>query len=700
VIHEAPNRYAEVALERECAAMAGATVGRNDRLNSAAFNLGQFVGGGYLDRSEVEQRLLAAAEECGYLQKDGRMQARATIRSGIEKGMRKPREVPESAKKAAPEPSKPKPQIAGVPLPAWTVPSENGKPRFSAIGEEAPPSFEGELRRHIYRRDGQNVRVKIKRAGGGFVDVYRVVRDDGAIGWQAAKPEGYIPAPYTGPRGAADPFDPEHKTELLFWPEGEKDVDTLQAVGFLAFTFGGSNDVPDDLGNLVKGRDVVIPSDNDEAGRKCAARKAEVALKSATRVRIVHFPEVKEKGDVSDWINDFGGTTDRLLERIEAAEPETPTKPVISATPFVWPTVIPPREWIYGFHYIRQFVSTTISPGGIGKSSLTMAEALAICTGKPLLGLNPNERVNCWLWNGEDPKEELDRRLVATCTHYGLTPQDLEGRLFVDSGRRMPIVLAEQTRDGTVISVPVVDAVKQAIRANKIGVMTVDPFISSHRVTENDNNAIDLVAKTWAQIADETGCAIELVHHARKANGNEVTVEDGRGAVALLSASRASRALNVMSEEEAIRAGVDNRRVFFRAVDGKANLAPPSDKSTWFKLVSVDLMNGTEARPSDHVGVVTSWGWPDPMEGVTVEDLRRVQERVSRGQWRESVQSPQWVGFAVAEVLRLNATDPADQRKIKDCLKSWVQNKVLRVVLHEDAKGNSRPFVEVGEWAT
>src|SRR5215217_1678029 len=60
----------------------------------------------------------------------------------------------------------------------------------------------------------------------------------------------------------------------------------------------------------------------------------------------------------------------------------------IKATPFRWcdPRTIPSREWVYGSHYVRRFLSTTVAPGGVGKSSLTIVEALAICTGQTLLG--------------------------------------------------------------------------------------------------------------------------------------------------------------------------------------------------------------------------------------------------------------------------------------------------------------------------
>ena len=126
---------------------------------------------------------------------------------------------------------------------------------------------------------------------------------------------------------------------------------------------------------------------------------------------------------------------------------------------------------------------------------------------------------------------------------------EIEGRLFVDTGRKMKIVIAEQTKTGARIARPIVDAVIATIKTNAIGLMIVDPFVASHRVVENDNPAIELVAGAWAEIADLTGCAIELVHHARKTGGAEVTVDDGRGGSALLAKVRSARTLNGMSED-------------------------------------------------------------------------------------------------------------------------------------------------------
>ncbi|MCP1540138.1 AAA family ATPase [Methylorubrum extorquens] len=634
-----------------------------------------------------------------------------------------PRQDADRARSAAAVAQKKAPSVclADVPLPDMTPKVKRG---LQNVGQPEPPRIAGELpgRRHAYHRDGQAVRFKIKKTKGQpWIDFYRV-RDPATerVGWQAQKPEGFVPLPYVG---ATNPFDPDLGTEVLFWVEGEKDVDTLSRLGLPAFTFGSASDVPEGASELVRGRDVVILSDNDGSGRIGTRKKLEACVGFATRVRFDGFPEMPEGEDVTDWM-EAGGTVEALWQRIEALNdtdaggdqsasdaPQTgeatpvgeaqADRPPITATPFAWvvPEAIPPRAWVYGRHYIRRFITTTIAPGGVGKSSLGIAEALAIATGRPILGIKPVQRARVWIWNGEDPLEEMQRRIVAACLHHNIRPEEIAGWLFVDSGRTSPLVVVTQTRAGITITEPVVAAVKATIIDRGIGVVIIDPFVSCHEVQENDNVAINTVATVWAQIADETGCAIDLVHHARKGSGGEVTVEDGRGASALNSKARSARALNPMTSDEAEKADVENRRLHFRTFDGKANLAPPSDESIWFRLVSVPLGNGTPERPEDHVGVVEAWKWPNAFDGVSLTNLQAVQHRVSDGRYRESSQSKEWVGYVVAEVLRLDADKKADLAKIKALLKTWIANGALQVVEETDAKGMKRPFVRVGEWA-
>jgi hypothetical protein len=378
-------------------------------------------------------------------------------------------------------------------------------------------------------------------------------------------------------------------------------------------------------------------------------------------------------------------------------------RPLIRATSwdFMDPASIPPREWLYGHHYIRRFISVTVSPGGVGKTSKAIGEALSMATGRPLLGETVHQRARVWMWNGEDPKDELDRRIAAACIYYGVTREELAGWLFVDSGREQQIVTATTTKDGTKIAQPLMAEMIDVISRNSIDVVIIDPFVSSHAISENDNMAMDQMLKQfWAPVIDQTNCSVELIHHAKKLGGTAVTAESARGAVALIGAARSAIALNPMSVDEANKANVENRHLYFRAVDAKANMAPASGKSSWFRLESVNLGNSTRERPSDHVGVVTPWKWPDAMAGLTVGDLIAVQRKVAAGRWRDSSQAKEWVGNAVADALDLNLDDDVAKAKVKELLRIWKGSGALKVDNLECEDRKKRPHVVVGEWAT
>jgi hypothetical protein len=86
--------------------------------------------------------------------------------------------------------------------------------------------------------------------------------------------------------------------------------------------------------------------------------------------------------------------------------------------------------------------------------------------------------------------------------------------------------------------------------------LVIDPFVKSHAVNENDNNMMDQVVTTWANIAHVTGCSIHLVHHTRKANGEQATIESSRGASAVKDAARVRRAVNGMTKHQAEDGGI------------------------------------------------------------------------------------------------------------------------------------------------
>lgn len=86
----AAGGYARAALRKECDQVEAEKEGnRNKRLNTAAFSLGQLIGAGQLERVEVERTLLESARRVGL----GEGESIATIRSGIDAGILKPRDL-------------------------------------------------------------------------------------------------------------------------------------------------------------------------------------------------------------------------------------------------------------------------------------------------------------------------------------------------------------------------------------------------------------------------------------------------------------------------------------------------------------------------------------------------------------------------------------------------------------------------------
>lgn len=274
-----------------------------------------------------------------------------------------------------------------------------------------------------------------------------------------------------------------------------------------------------------------------------------------------------------------------FAEQFEAAQPfrGTATQAAVNihATPFVWRdrTLIPQRPWVFGRWLLRGTVSAVVAPGGVGKSSLMASAVLSLTTARPLIGVEVwGGPKRTWYWNLEDDLVELERQLQAAALQHGVEPFDCGDRLFIDSGLEgAELCIAEETPTGCQIRHPVIEALERELLERQIDVLIVDPFVSSHAISENDNGAVDAVVKEWAKLAKRVNCAIVLVHHTKKLAGQKVTVEAARGAVALTAAARVTLVLNRMDEQEATRLGIDDeeeRRRLFTVQDDKHNRAP------------------------------------------------------------------------------------------------------------------------------
>lgn len=375
----------------------------------------------------------------------------------------------------------------------------------------------------------------------------------------------------------------------------------------------------------------------------------------------------------------------------------------IQATPFAWPdpSSIPRRRWLLGHWLLRGEITAIVAPSGLGKSTATTALTLSLASGMPFLGKSlPEGARTAWLWNLEDDQDELNRQVTACGLRHGVKPEDCGNRLYVGSGLDQGLCTAIEGARGLEIMEPVYANLKAEIEARGIDVLIVDPFVSSHQVDENANVLIDKVAKRWKRLAHETRCAIVLVHHTKKMGGREVKAEDSRGAVALIAAARIVLTLNGMTAEEGDKFGITEKaelRSMVRIDNDKANRSP-AENAYWFKKESVDLGNGNDLDPPDHVGAAVPWSPPDPFEGVTARDLYEVQLRVNAETHGHHRNADDWAGKMVAELVGADLDNKAEEARVKSLLRGWEDSGALKKDNVEvPGKGRTRPVYAVGK---
>jgi hypothetical protein len=396
----------------------------------------------------------------------------------------------------------------------------------------------------------------------------------------------------------------------------------------------------------------------------------------------------------------IGSVVDLILQDAEA-QPCT-----LQCEPW-WrdPATIPPREFLYRHSYSRKSIGASIGAGGRMKTTHSLFEAVEMVVGRDLATgqMFPCGPLRVLNLNAEEDQDELDRRVAAICRHYEISQTDLGNRLFVKSVRDKPLRLASLTRyAAATLNRRDLDALAGLIEQNRVDVFMLDPWVSFHAVNESSNMDMDLVIKQGlGTIATATNSAGEIFHHPGKPKPGqtETVVEDARGASAILWAVRSARVFNFMTPDEAAKLGIaeDQRRRHIRIANGKANMAPIG-KAEWIKIEVENLPNG------DEVACSSRWSPPNPFDGISTADMETGRRLAATGEYRADSRSPQWFGYALADLLHIPVSYGADNSakdlaRLNSIIKTWLKNKVLKIDLRLDAKSKERKFIIPGAGA-
>ena len=97
------------------------------------------------------------------------------------------------------------------------------------------------------------------------------------------------------------------KAQTVYLVEGEKDVETLFAMDYIATTspFGGGlgkNKWKSEFSEQLAGKHVIMIPDNDTAGKVFMLSAGNALLTTAASVNTLELPDIPEKGDISDYM--------------------------------------------------------------------------------------------------------------------------------------------------------------------------------------------------------------------------------------------------------------------------------------------------------------------------------------------------------------------------------------------------------------
>lgn len=362
-----------------------------------------------------------------------------------------------------------------------------------------------------YRDEKGTLLYQIQRAytPAGAPKLFLPRRPDGHGGWRSGKGtlEGVRRVPYRLPEILAAP--PESP---VFVVEGEKDVHSLENLGFVATTNAGGaknwGSIADTARASLTGRDVIIIGDRDEDGRNYVR----AVFSSLVRVaKSVQAFEPRLGKDITDHLEAGGDIEDLdpVLVSVSEAPPEAKDAQEISVleariTPSVteWFTEVPPPAKFLAIDtrtgkgaFGERGVCILGGAGGAGKSFTTLSMALAVACHSPWMGcILPERAGRVLIISAEDDTAQIRERLYYTARTLGLAPAPPGSINILDIHDMVPkLDLLTKDARATDQAHELADTVR---RLGPFDLMVVDPIgrVAGASIDKDNNAAISLVS--------------------------------------------------------------------------------------------------------------------------------------------------------------------------------------------------------------
>jgi AAA domain len=365
-------------------------------------------------------------------------------------------------------------------------------------------------------------------------------------------------------------------------------------------------------------------------------------------------------------------------------------------------TQIPQRKLILGNHYIAGASTVTASAGGIGKSTLSLLDAVSFRVGRNLLTGEALDRARrVWVWNAEDDIDEMERRVAGICAHYGIALTEAMDGLFLDSGYDLPLDLAYGNGKSAYVNDSLINRISARVKELGIEVVMLDPLVALHSMSEGDNPGHARLIRTLStNLAKPCACAVDINAHTRKSGvGQEtMTADDIRGPGAIVYSARSGRILNPMSLGEAEKYGIEaeDRFSYYRLERAKANMAKRGTVC-WVRMIEVPIANRPDGSYGDVVAVPTLWVPPDAMSGITDTVANAIAGEIAKGDYKRDARAgAAWAGRLVGLRCGIDIGTKSGKDRAKAILETLIKRGVLAVEIRVDKNRNAREYVTPG----
>lgn len=327
----------------------------------------------------------------------------------------------------------------------------------------------------------------------------------------------------------------------VFLCEGEKNTEDVISLGLAATTnSGGALSWKDGFSDYLKGADVVILEDNDQAGRDRTEKVTRSLWGKAKTIKVLRFTDLPEKGDISDW-RDAGGTKEELLKMVAEApawepkeqQPKELFRPITVRLSDVEPEEV---SWLWDPYIPIGKLTILEGDPGIGKTFAALAITAAVTNstglpgqdGRPGPGRDPR---NVIYLTGEDGLADTLRPRLDAIGADADRVIALQGYSTHDQDTGETTEHQVSMRDLNVLD--------RVLSEHEPALLVIDPlqaFLGADTDMHRSNETRPVLMGV-ARLAEKHACAVLLIRHLSKSQADRA-IYRGLGSIDFVAAAR------------------------------------------------------------------------------------------------------------------------------------------------------------------